>query len=106
MSDERPFSITQHALTRGLEMGVLADEIRQAFLAPTEVWHSAKYDTQMRHRNRVTLSVDMNSDTPTIVTVLWSTPELWEASYQAGTGNGRDPRNPEQMAHLTRRKGT
>jgi hypothetical protein len=106
MTDARPFNITKHALERGLEMGVMADEIRQAFLAPAEVWHSPKYDTQMRHRDRVTLSIDIKQEPPMIVTVLWSTPELWAASYEQGTGNGRNPRDQEQMTHLTRRKGT
>jgi hypothetical protein len=106
MTHARPFDITKHALERGLEMGVLADEIRQAFLQPIEVWHSPKYDCQMRHRGRITLSIDMKGPTPNIITVLWSTPELWAASYEQGTGNGRNPRDEEQMTHLTRRKGT
>ncbi|QIS38635.1 hypothetical protein [Clavibacter capsici] len=106
MTDSRPFHVTQHALNRALEMGVTGDEINDAYNRPIEVWRSPKYDCQMRHRGRVTLSIDTNQEPPTIVTVLWSTPELWAASYEQGTGNGRNPRQAEQMAHLTRRKGT
>jgi hypothetical protein len=106
MTETRLFNVTQHALHRALEMGITGDEINNAYTTPIETWRSPKYDCQMRHRGRITLSIDTNQEPPTIVTVLWSTPELWAASYQNGTGNGRNPRDAEQMTHLTRRKGT
>jgi hypothetical protein len=106
MTATRPFDITQHALNRALEMGVTANEINDAYNHPIEIWRSPKYDCQMRHKGRITLSINLDDERPRIVTILWSTPELWAASYQRGTGNGRDPRDQEQMAHLTKRKGT
>jgi hypothetical protein len=106
MTDARLFTVTQHALKRSVEMGLEAAEIKDAFARPEEIWHSPKYGCQMRHRGRVTLSISMEDPTPVIVTVLWSTPELWAASYQNGGAEGRDERTPDEMAHLTRRKGT
>jgi hypothetical protein len=89
-----PYTLTRHALSRALDMALDGEEIRKAIFEPESTGWSLKYECETRTAGRVTVSCRRVEDTVLVVTILWATPEAWEADYKiAPLPGGRTPRD-------------
>ena len=75
-------------------MALEPEEITAAMEHPNEVYWSHKYEARMYKRGRISLSVRTDDDgTQTVVTILWSSPDLWdEDATIAPLADGREHR--------------
>lgn len=79
-------TMTRHATSRALDMGVTGDEIRQCLEHPESVYKSKRYaDTKNHRAGRVVLAIRDSA----IVTVGWATRELWQKDLDIGLYGGR-----------------
>lgn len=84
-------TLTKHAIARALDMGVEGDEIRQALLHPERVRKSRIYkDTKNYTAGRISLAVCNNH----VITVVWSSQELYDEDLSRGDYDGRTSRQP------------
>lgn len=78
--------ISKHALDRALDMGVSGEEIRQCLFHPERVISSHKYPgTENYQAGRIVLAVRDD----TVVTVSWSSHDLWREDMARGEYAGR-----------------
>ena len=83
-----PFRLSQHAMERALQMGVLGEEIREAFDRPRSI-RPAGMD-EYYTRGRVTLVIARTQYGELVVkTILWGRPSDWAADKEIG-GYDRD----------------
>lgn len=81
-----PFTLTRHAIDRALDMAVTGEEIRNCILHPETVYRSRKYENTTNYRcGRIILAVRDSA----VVTVGWSTKELWCEDLDRGEYGGR-----------------
>lgn len=98
-----PFTMSNHAVDRALEMGVTGEEIRACYDRPTDLIWSKKYKSWWFIRGRITLSI--TEDRACVITVLWSSENDWRADYaRGGDLKGRERRSHTDMQHLPRRR--
>ena len=80
------FDLSKHAIDRALDMGVSGEEIRQCLMHPEIVQTSQKYENTLNYQaGRIVCAVRDN----TVVTVGWSTRELWCEDMARGEYGGR-----------------
>jgi hypothetical protein len=77
--------ITQHALSRMLEMKLTGEEIRLLICEPTEVYTSTKYTQAVCHRRgKHSLAMKEHNGMLVIITALWSCRLAWLEAYKEG----------------------
>lgn len=77
--------ISNHALTRMVEMGMSPEEIQEIILHPDEIWDSTKYPgTQSHKRGGYTLAIKKNEDCWIICTALYGTLSDWMRADREG----------------------
>jgi hypothetical protein len=87
------YVMTAHASARVLDMRLEPNELEDAINKPAITWPDRKYGTQMHTRGRVTASLKRGEDGVLVVlTVLWSSDELWRQSYVANPVDDRPAR--------------
>ena len=84
-----PFTMTEHAISRALDMAVEGSEIRQAMLHPETIYQSKVYpDTMNYTAGRITIAVRDER----VITIGWSSYELWHEDMAKGEYGGRTSR--------------
>ena len=84
------FAVSNHALSRALDMAVEGVEIRDAFERPRSVYHSPRTDSDLYTRGRITLCVRISPQgIPTVTTILWAKPSGWAADADYAPIDGR-----------------
>ena len=92
---------TDHAKLRVVQMldqGMQIDDLVSAYLQPSRVTHSEKYNAVLCKSPGVTLSLALGYQMcPVVMTVLWTTQDAWRKSYSAPV-EGRERRF--DLSHL------
>lgn len=84
------FTMTRHAVSRALDMGIDANEIAECLLRPEMVKPSKSYaNTKNYDHGRITLAI---RDDHAVVTILWRGAKNWEADLANGEYAGREHR--------------
>lgn len=92
-------TVSRHAIDRALDMGITGEEIRDCLSDPQDIYKSKKYpDTLNYKHNRIVLAIRDN----TVVTVGWSTPDLWCEDLKKGIYGGRHYPPPKTSGHGAR----
>lgn len=103
MTTPLPFTMSNHALDRALEMGVTGEEIRACYDNPEDMYWSQKHQKWCYTRGRIALGI--TEDHQRVATVLWSNENDWRADYaRGGDLTGRERRSHTDMQHLPRRR--
>lgn len=75
--------MSQHAVTRALDMAVEGSEIADAYFRPRDVGRAGAMK-EYRTRGRVSIVVAFDRDVPVVTTVLWATANGWVADMESG----------------------
>ena len=87
-----PFTLSQHAIERALEMSVEGDEIADAMRNPEWSYYSYKHSKWCLTAGRISIGVTVRHGEARIVTVLWATKQGWLDDYARGGSTDRTPR--------------
>ena len=89
------FIISDHAVSRLMDMAVTPEEVKRALTSPESLRYSRQPRVHFRTAGRVTLCVSDERDSEgrrCVVTALWASQSLWEADYAFPAPHGREPR--------------
>ncbi|TFB96559.1 MULTISPECIES: hypothetical protein [unclassified Cryobacterium] len=84
------FAMSNHALSRAVDMAVDADEIIDAIERPRESFWSDRTNSEWRTRGRITVCVVQDPGGQIVATtILWSKPSGWAADAEWELPEGR-----------------
>lgn len=79
------FHITKHAISRALDMGVSADEVRRCLLHPETMVKSQRHPGHNYRAGRITCAVSPGKQ---VLTVVWSSPDGWREDLEGAAVYG------------------
>lgn len=75
-------ALTHHAAARALDMALTKEDIEEAFLDPHEAFYSHKHEAWTLRRGKIALGIAVRDKIAVVLTILWSTRELWVADIE------------------------
>jgi hypothetical protein len=98
------FIVSPHAIDRALDMALDPADIRETILRPRERYYSARTNSELRTRGKITACVRDDNGLQIVTTFMWAKPSGWAADAEYGTYDGRDNNNLDGVRRVRRAK--